>query len=155
VASGGYRIMRSGRMFKRTGWDTKEQAEAALKDFLSRLVNWSSADQDSISDLLGPPPYQFKIADFRCACVYAIIREGELVYVGSSQNGIARPGNGHHLARWFVSNDRVLVWQFDSIAHARKVESDLILKYKPRFNTAGIPGKRQDRQRLTPTRYEQ
>jgi len=139
----GYRISRRGRLFRSCCWDQKEQAQAALDDLRSRLVRWAArADKDSIVATLGPPQHELKIADFRAASVYAVIRDGELIYVGSSQNGLRRPADSsHHMAPHFRHTDQVLAWQFNSIARARTVESELIVKYKPRFNIAGVPGK--------------
>lgn len=66
----------------------------------------------------------------------------ELLYIGSAKNILARISEASHgsLRRAFEVKDcRLLIIACKSEKHARKVESDLILAYRPKFNIAGVP----------------
>ena len=141
----GYRFVRRGIKYQRYQWNTAEEASIAFEAFRKGFHQiGGKPESDTLIGTLGGPQFALKMSDLSAhACVYAIVREGRILYIGSSVNGILRSGDhSHHIRPMLSATDTVLIWQYGSLVRARKIEAEMILKFKPQFNYSGIPGKR-------------
>jgi len=79
------------------------------------------------------------IRKLRFPCVYAFIRDGEIVYVGSSINGFARVMQSHHpMLESALEEDKIAFWVTGGEIEARELEHEIIKMVKPKFNGNGI-----------------
>jgi len=92
--------------------------------------------------LLNPAVYVFHIGD-------------EIVYVGSSINGIRRPfDSSHRMAPLFELKTIELSITFvDTVEAARKLELELIKKYQPLANISGVDENKILRRKPGPRLY--
>jgi hypothetical protein len=73
----------------------------------------------------------FTMRRLRFPCVYAFVRDGEIIYVGSSVNGLARAlERGHPMAtpQTFSITDSLFFWITHSVGEAREMELAMIRK---------------------------
>jgi hypothetical protein len=82
---------------------------------------------------------RFKGEDFRQMCgpiVYMFLKDNDVLYVGMSSCGLARPGSRqHHMADSARQDcDEVLIWPTKSAAAAIELESLLIAVFRPLQN---------------------
>jgi hypothetical protein len=68
-------------------------------------------------------------------CVYIFLKNGEVLYVGSSANGLIRFASpSHHKAMVRITGDEIrVIWQEDE-STARILEARLIRQLRPRYN---------------------
>jgi hypothetical protein len=77
------------------------------------------------------------LTDFKKPCVYIVSRHDEILYVGMSEYGVARPFiSGHHVLKKMKDDPDVSieVWGVATKEMARTEESRLIETLKPKFN---------------------
>ncbi len=81
----------------------------------------------------------FKGEDFRQMCgpiVYMFCLEGRPLYIGSSKDGLSRPGGRNHRQHLTSRRlcDEVKIWACPTVDAARKLERLLIAKTQPAHN---------------------
>ena len=95
---------------------------------------------DSLKTRLGDPNQVFtgqQILDSRGIVVYAWIREDEVLYIGKSIHGLARPLHPYHERlrdKDILPMDLLYLWHFSTREEAEKVELELIAQFRPKLN---------------------
>jgi len=83
----------------------------------------------------GQPDYQSSMRKLRFPCVYAFIRDGTIVYVGSSINGFGRIlASNHPMVANAHDTDEIVFWTCTSEVDAREMEVEMIRMLRPQFN---------------------
>ena len=76
-----------------------------------------------------------EVLQMRRPTVYAWIRNGEVLYIGRSIHGAARPlEHNHHRIKDILPTDFLYIWQFVEDADAIKLEISLIADLHPPLN---------------------
>jgi len=140
----GFRKEIKGQRYSRFLWQSKEEATTALAEFeaevrakIARVKN--REDLSELMKLCGATFEVFQFEKMIRPCVYAILRQGEVIYVGMSKQGIARPFDiKHHVRRHFRLSDEVVIFWRGSVADAGRVERELINYFAPRLNIQGL-----------------
>lgn len=90
-------------------------------------------------DSMGQPARRFTSDDLKLLrepLVYAWIRNDKILYVGKSQNGFIRPIDpAHHRLCSFRDGDELLIWPVATSKAAERIETDLIRRLKPFYNS--------------------
>ena len=87
----------------------------------------------------GKPDYQSSMKKLRFPCVYAFIRHGLIVYVGSSINGFGRILASHHpMVTRAADTDEIVFWTCSSEVDARELEIQMIRMLRPQFNLSVV-----------------
>lgn len=79
------------------------------------------------------------LKEFFRPCVYGFRRNGAIVYIGSSRQGLARLVNHHAIiVTDFCAGDELLIWRHpnDDVNALRAREKELILELRPLLNNA-------------------
>lgn len=95
-------------------------------------INW---------DLELEPDIEMPLSVFRGPIVYAMMREGEWLYVGVSAYGMERPADVRHASTSELTSDPAViikVWTFPDELSARRHERRMIKQHKPYLNIKGI-----------------
>jgi len=96
---------------------------------------------EPLAELLGEPLMTLDLealTRLRRPLVYVWTRGQDVLYVGSSGNGVERPlARGHEKLRGFQAGDTLTIWPADDAA---ATEVDLIRRLRPRFNGHGAFG---------------
>jgi len=129
-----------GHYYRSTKTNKREIAEKLLEEYeRNRFAIADSLDLGRKAKKLlkrfGRPDTITRMGRLRFPCVYAFIRDGEIVYVGSSINGFARVIASHHpMVLKSEDSDQIAFWMVDSEAEAREMELKIIRELKPKFN---------------------
>jgi hypothetical protein len=94
---------------------------------------------DKASELLGQHFLELPVeslAAMRRPVVYAIVHDGEILYVGASSVGLVRilDPRHHRLSKPIFPGSTVKMWFYESVAEAELNEKTLIGLLKPRMN---------------------
>lgn len=104
-------------------------------------INW---------DLELEPDIEMALSVFRGPIVYAMMREGEWLYVGVSAYGMERPADVRHASTAELTSDPAViikVWTFPDEMSARRHERMLIRQHKPYLNVKGVVSVKRKPQR--------
>lgn len=105
---------------------------------------------DKLKALAGAPDVTISpVAMYIKPCVYAWVRNNEVLYIGASKKGICRPLN-HNIVKLKI-DDQLLVWVFKTEKDAFDSETKLIKEIKPKYNIKSNPGEKELRQCLLST----
>jgi len=96
------------------------------------------------------PTLRKEVADAACdsydlrkiirPCVYAFVKQGVPLYIGSSANGMLRFGSpDHHQADIRASADEIGVLWFENVEQAQDIEKRLIRALEPLYNRTCSP----------------
>lgn len=92
------------------------------------------------------PPDETTTGAFR-SCVYAVMREGVCLYVGSTTRSLGARFSHHHAInnkrRPLFASDEILVW-YCAPEDVLAVERDAIRDLCPTFNTRPVPSSKED-----------
>lgn len=78
-------------------------------------------------------------------CVYAWVREGQILYIGMSSYGYSRPLNPNHekIKKYTLGeHDQIYFWAYDSPTEAYENEQRAIKHFKPELNYTVNPQKK-------------
>lgn len=107
----------------------------------SRLYgNRDEATVQNITEAMGDATRRFdhdEVKLLRSPIVYAWARNGKLLYIGKSINGLVRPIDPHHhRLEGIAAGDELLIWACATAKACERMEIDLIRRFKPMMNNA-------------------
>ena len=144
---GGMYYLVDGDLTKSLKTKTEEYAKKLLDQYArDRLglveISEPNAETKAMFKRFGPPNMRTNFRRLRFPCVYAVIRQGEVIYVGSSVNGVARILHSCHKMFAEAANDDELVfWTTGTEGEARELEMAIIRAVKPRLNIRAYKGR--------------
>jgi hypothetical protein len=101
--------------------------------------------QAAVQEYVGQPPaYAFSGVELRkmkSPCVYVLMRDKTVLYIGKSKNGLVRPFSAQHQALnlyCLQDADCLFVYRFADEIDATKMEQKLIGIFRPELNTGGV-----------------
>jgi hypothetical protein len=101
----------------------------------------SGSERERILELVDGEGVEFDGADLlrlRGPIVYLIRRDNQMLYVGMSANGLARPfSRMHRIAPGLTEADTLQVWPVANIENAVELEARLIRHLMPLWNIVG------------------
>ena len=93
-----------------------------------------TAKTKAMFERFGPPNIRTSFRRMRFPCVYVIIRQGEVIYIGSSVNGMARIlHSSHRMWSEATNDDEIAFWVTGTEGEARELEMAMIRATKPRL----------------------
>lgn len=132
-----------GKYYTSTKTNNEEHAKMLLDQYSrNRLgiakVSSPTAQTMAMFKKYGAPDSVVTMRQIRFPCVYVFVRNGEIIYVGSSVNGFARVIASHHpMVTRVEDSDQIVFWAVDSENEAREMELKVIRELKPKFNCDG------------------
>jgi hypothetical protein len=121
--------------FTKKGYVYEEPTEET--DLAARAARWIPASS-VLPQLSVPSPTTITVEDirrYRGPTVYVVRKEGTVLYVGQSTDVFQRLMMARHPAREAIdASTGIDLYRCDSIAHAKTLETKLLLRHRPKFN---------------------